>query len=157
MLNEGMFTSKNQDWETPDDLFKSLDNEFHFTLDPCANHQNHKCSKYYTIQEDGLSKDWSGEVVFCNPPYTPKGKIQDKWVKKCLEESKHATVVLLIPARTDTIRFHEYILPNAEIRFIKGRLRFNNSQDTAPFPSMICIFGRHGVKGVDYGNITNRI
>ena len=111
MLNEGMFTSKNQDWETPDDLFKSLDNEFHFTLDPCATHQNHKCSKYYTIQEDGLSKDWSGEVVFCNPPYTSKGKIQDKWVKKCFEESKHATVVLLIPARTDTIRFHEYILP----------------------------------------------
>ena len=78
-----------------------------------------------------------GEVVFCNPPY---GRELPKWVKKCYEESHHADVVMLIPARTDTRWFHDYIYGKAEIRFIKGRLKFGNAKQSAPFPSMVVIY-----------------
>lgn len=146
MNKDALFTSNKQDWGTPIDFFNKLDAEFHFTLDVCANEQNHKCARYFNESDDGLSQDWSGEVVFCNPPYSPVGKIQDQWVKKCYEESKHATVVALLPARTDTKRFHEYILPHCEIRFVEGRIKFDGGKDPAPFPSMVCIFGRTGVR-----------
>lgn len=149
MLNTVMFSSMSNEWETPDDLFKSLDAEFHFTLDPCAQHHNHKCEKYYTPDDDGLSKDWSGEIVFCNPPY---GREIGKWVKKCFEESKkpNTKVVMLIPSRTDTKWFHKYINNKAEVRFVEGRVKFINrlllscgedgKKQSAPFPSMIVIF-----------------
>lgn len=114
-------TSNKDDWETPQALFDSLNEEYHFTLDPCASHKNHKCDKYYTIEDDGLSQDWSGEVVFCNPPY---GRNIGEWVKKCSDESKHAVVVMLIPARTDTSYFHDYIYHKADVEFIRGRLKF---------------------------------
>ena len=131
------FLSIKQDWETPLDFFVSLNDEFNFTLDPCATKENAKCDKYYTQDDDGLSKSWQGERVFCNPPY---GREIGKWVKKSSEESTHAQVVMLIPARTDTRYFHEYIYGKAEIRFIKGRLKFGSSNNSAPFPSMIVIF-----------------
>ena len=134
-----MFSSSSNEWATPQDFFDKLNEEFNFTLDPCATHKNYKCDKYYTIQDDGLKQNWSGETVFCNPPY---GRAIKDWVKKCYEESKNpnTTVVMLIPSRTDTTYFHDYIYGKAEIRFIKGRLKFGDSKSPAPFPSMVVIF-----------------
>ena len=134
-----LFSSNSNEWETPEHLFKELDNEFHFTLDPCCTHENAKCKKHYTIEEDGLKKSWGGETVFVNPPY---GRQLSKWVKKSYEESRkeNTIVVMLIPSRTDTSYFHDYILDKAEIRFIRGRLRFGNATENAPFPSMVAIY-----------------
>lgn len=135
-----MFSSENEVWATPQDFFDKLNDEFKFNLDPCATYENAKCSKYFTINDDGLLQDWKGYTVFCNPPYGRK--IYD-WVKKCSEESKkdNTIVVMLIPARTDTKYFHEFIYHKAkEIRFIKGRLKFGDSKNCAPFPSMVVIF-----------------
>lgn len=135
-----MFSSKTDEWSTPQDFFDELNKEFNFTLDPCATPENAKCEKYYTKEDDGLKQDWSGETVFCNPPY---GRAIKDWVKKCYEESKkpNTTVVMLIPARTDTSYFHDYIYHKAkEIRFIRGRLKFGNAKNSAPFPSMVVIF-----------------
>ncbi len=138
-----MFSSKSNEWATPQNFFDELNKEFGFTLDPCSTDENNKCDKYFTIEDDGLTQDWEGETVFCNPPY---GRVIGDWVKKCYEESKkpNTKVVMLIPARTDTRYFHDYIYNKAEIRFIKGRLRFENPfVDTvapAPFPSMVVIF-----------------
>ena len=129
---------KTDEWATPQWLFEQLDAEFHFTLDPCSTDQNAKCRKHYTKEQDGLAQDWSGETVFCNPPY---GRDMQRWIQKCAESAGGGTtVVLLIPARTDTKAFHENIYGKAEIRFIKGRLRFGNATENAPFPSMICIW-----------------
>lgn len=140
MNTETMFSSKDQTWETPKDFFKKLDDEFHFTLDPCCSKETAKCGKFYTEKENGLVQDWQGETVFINPPY---GREISKWVQKSYEESKkeNTLCVMLIPARTDTKWFHEYIYHNAEIRFLKGRLKFGNATNSAPFPSMIVIFG----------------
>lgn len=134
-----MGMSQSDQWATPQDFFDKLDAEFHFTLDPCADGGNHKCDRYYTREQDGLTQDWGGEIVFCNPPY---GREIPKWVKKAYEESRkdNTVVVMLIPARTDTRWFHDYIYNQAEIRFIKGRLRFGESNDNAPFPSMVVVY-----------------
>lgn len=134
-----MFSSKKMDWTTPIELFRELDKEFHFTLDPCSTHENALCKKHYTIKENGLLQDWSGESVYCNPPY---GREIKNWVKKCYEESlkPKTIVVLLIFSRTDTKYFHNYIYGKAELRFIKGRLKFGNCKNSAPFPSMVVIF-----------------
>lgn len=135
-----MFSSKTNDWSTPQDFYDELDNEFGFTLDPCADEYNHKCNKYFTEEDDGLLQDWGGEIVFCNPPY---GKAIKDWVRKAYIEGckPNTTVVLLIPARTDTQYFHDYVYHEAkEIRFIKGRLKFGDSKNAAPFPSMVVIY-----------------
>ena len=135
-----MFSSETDLWSTPQDFFDELDKEFNFTLDPCATSENAKCDKYYTVVENGLNQDWQGHTVFCNPPY---GKVIKDWVKKCYEESlkPNTTVVMLIPARTDTSYFHDYIYRKArEIRFIRGRLKFGNAKNSAPFPSMVVVF-----------------
>lgn len=140
MNTELMFSSKTDLWSTPQSTFDELNKEFNFTLDPCANNENHKCDKYYTKGDDGLSKSWRGERVFCNPPY---GKELKKWVMKCYNESRNgnALCVMLIPSRTDTSYFHDYIYHKAkEIRFIRGRLKFGNCKNSAPFPSMIVVF-----------------
>lgn len=139
MNTELMFSSKSDLWSTPQDFFEQLNNEFNFNLDPCSTHENAKCEKHFTINEDGLIQDWGGCRVFCNPPY---GKELKKWVKKCYEESKkeNTVVVMLIPARTDTSYFHDYIYNKAEIRFIRGRLKFGNCKNCAPFPSMVVVF-----------------
>ena len=140
MNTAAMFSSTTNEWETPQDFFDKLNEEFHFTLDPCATPQNAKCKKYYTVKEDGLKQDWQGETVFCNPPY---GRAIKDWVRKCYEESKkpNTIVVMLIPARTDTTYFHDYIYHKAkEIRFVRGRLKFGNSKNSAPFPSMVVVF-----------------
>lgn len=138
MINKGLYSSVTNEWATPQRLYDELNEEFGFTLDPCATDDNHKCDRYYTKEHDGLSKSWEGEVVFCNPPY---GRDLAKWVLKChLEASfEGATVVMLIPARTDTSYFHRYIYNIHEIRFIKGRLKFGDGRGSAPFPSMVVI------------------
>lgn len=134
-----MFSSQTDNWATPQWLFDELDKVFSFTLDPCASAENAKCEKYYTREQDGLKQNWGGQRVFCNPPY---GKEIGKWVTKCSEEAKkpNTLCVMLIPARTDTKWFHDFIYHKAEVRFIKGRLKFGDSKNSAPFPSMIVIF-----------------
>lgn len=120
------FSSEKQDWTTPIDFFNKLNEEFNFNLDPCCYEHTALCNKYFTEKEDGLMQDWKGYRVYCNPPY---GKSIKKWVEKCYKESKkeNTLVVLLIPARTDTSYFHDYVYkPENEIRFIRGRLKFGN-------------------------------
>ena len=154
MNTELMFSTKSNEWETPKEFFNLLDAEFHFTLDPCATDENHKCDKYYTIKDDGLSKSWKGETVFMNPPY---GRIISKWIKKAYEESlqDNTTVVCLIPARTDTKFTHLYC-SKGEIRFLQGRIKFTNKlistpkPQPAPFPSMIVIFGKKSKNTISF-------
>ena len=130
------FSSKTNEWSTPQDFFNELNKEFNFNLDPCATKENAKCINFYTKEEDGLSQSWDGYHVFCNPPY---GREIKNWVKKA-SEANGGIVVLLIPARTCTSYFHDYIYNKAEIRFIRGRLKFGKSKSPAPFPSMLVIF-----------------
>ena len=133
------FSSKTNEWNTPDDLYKTLHNEFNFTLDPCTNGKNNKCDKFYTEKENGLIQDWSKDIVFMNPPY---GREISQWIEKAFKESlKGSKVVCLIPSRTDTKYWHDLIFNKAsEIRFIKGRLKFGNSKNSAPFPSAIIVY-----------------
>ena len=140
MITKGLFSSNTNEWATPRAVFDALDAEFYFNLDPCSTHENAKCEMHYTIEDDGLTKNWGGRRVFCNPPY---GRELPRWVRKCFEEAKKpdTLVVMLIPARTDTAYFHDYIYHQArEIRFLRGRLHFNESRNAAPFPSMIVVF-----------------
>ena len=138
-MNKVIFSSRSCEWETPQWLFDNLDEEFHFTIDVAADHDNRKCVRYYTAEDDGLSKSWKGETVWLNPPYGLEAK---KWVKKAYEESQRhgITVVVLVPARTDTALFHDYVLGKGEIRFIRGRLHYSNSKNPAAFPSMIVVY-----------------
>lgn len=133
-----MATAKRDDWGTPKKLFEQLNNEFRFTLDAASNDTNYKCEKHYTIKEDGLKQDWSNESVYLNPPY---GRCLKDWCRKCYEERKKAKVIVaLLPSRTDTSYFHDYIYNKAEVRFLRGRLKFDDSKYAAPFPSMIVIW-----------------
>ena len=140
MNKDLMFSSKSNEWDTPQDFYDKLNKEFGFNLDPCSTHDNTKCKKHFTQEEDGLLQDWGGHIVFMNPPY---GRNIHKWVQKAYEESKKpdTTVVCLIPARTDTSYWHDYIFGKAaDIRFIRGRLKFGNSKNAAPFPSAVIVF-----------------
>lgn len=143
-MNNILFSSKTDEWSTPQYVFDDLNNEFNFTLDPCATKENHKVSNYLTKERNGLAISWGGERVFCNPPYSQI----DKWVEKAYRETRNdnTIVVLLIPSRTDTRYFHNYINHRAEIRFVKGRLKFGDSKNAAPFPSMIVIFRGANIK-----------
>lgn len=139
--NGAAYMSNRMDWETPTDLFAKLDDEFHFTLDAASSESNHKCQKYYTLEDSAFDHEWGGETVFCNPPY---GRAIADWVRKCSMEAsrKHTLVVMLLPARTDTRWFQDYILDRAEVRFLKGRLRFETDgvpDGPAPFPSMVVV------------------
>lgn len=143
MNTDLMFSSKDDSWETPPSLFNILDMEFNFTLDPCCTKQTAKCKKFFTKEEDGLIQDWSKDIVFVNPPY---GREIGKWVEKSYNETKKgAKVVMLIPSRTDTKWFHDFIYNKAEIRFLKGRIRFLQNKkelNAAPFPTMLIIFNK---------------
>lgn len=139
MITKGLMSSNRDDWRTPRELFRSLDEEFKFTLDPASTDENCLCEKHYTKREDGLRQPRRGERVFCNPPY---GQEIGKWVRKAYFETREGgcpLAVLLLPARTDTRCFHDYILHSSDIRFIRGRLRFDDGAKSAPFPSMIVI------------------
>lgn len=138
------YSSETNEWATPQNVFDVLNDEFNFMLDPCATKENAKTEKFFTIEDDGLSQEWT-ETTFMNPPY---GREIKKWVKKAYEESLKGTVVVcLIPARTDTSYWHEYIFEKAcEIRFVKGRIKFGDSEQGAPFPSAVVIFNEHNAK-----------
>lgn len=143
MNTEVMFSSKTDMWATPQAFFDQLNEEFHFTVDVCAIPENAKCEKFFTPEINGLKQEWEG-VCWCNPPY---GREIGKWVEKAyIASTWGATVVMLLPARTDTKWFHEYIYNKSEIRFVKGRLKFGNSKTAAPFPSMVVIFKSEGVE-----------
>lgn len=150
-MNSALLSSKKMDWCTPQDFFDKLNEEFSFTLDAAATDKTAKCAAYFTPETDGLKSTWeapTGGAVFCNPPY---GREIGKWVQKAYEEAQAGTtIVLLIPARTDTTYFHEFIYGKAEIRFIRGRLKFTdddgNTADPAPFPSMLAIYNGEAVK-----------
>ena len=138
------YSSETNEWETPQNVFDELNDEFNFMLDPCATKENAKTDKFFTIEDDGLSQEWT-ETTFMNPPY---GREIKKWVKKAYEESLKGTVVVcLIPARTDTSYWHDYIFEKAcEVRFVKGRIKFGDSKQGAPFPSAVVIFNEHNAK-----------
>lgn len=138
-LNKGLFTSNSAEWATPQAFYDELDKEFHFDLDPCCTEENRKCNHYFTKEDNGLEQSWENYRVFCNPPY---GREISKWVEKAHKEVSEGgcpLVVMLIPARTDTSYFHDYIYKKHEIRFVRGRLHFNESKDCAPFPSMVVV------------------
>ena len=139
MINDGMFTSTTDQWATPRDFFDKVNKEFDLEVDVCADEQNAKLKTFFSKEIDGLAQNWGGRRCWCNPPY---GRQIGDWVKKA--HDSNTLVVMLLPARTDTKWFHEYIYNNAEIRFIKGRLKFGDSKNSAPFPSMIVIFTPKG-------------
>jgi len=139
-MNKVHFLSNSCEWETPLNFFQKYNEIYNFTLDTCASNNNAKCSKYFTKETNGLLQDWSKDICWMNPPY---GREIKNWVKKAYESN--STVVCLLPARTDTKWFHEYCL-KGKIEFIKGRLKFNNNKNSAPFPSMIVIFEPKSIK-----------
>ncbi len=135
-----MFSSKSLEWATPQHFFDRLDQLLGpFTLDPCSNDSNYKVKNRFTEADDGLAQDWAGNVVFMNPPY---GRVIKDWIKKAYDEGQKddTTVVALIPARTDTRYWHDYVMKAHTIYFIKGRLKFGNGENSAPFPSAVIVF-----------------
>jgi phage N-6-adenine-methyltransferase len=131
------FSSKTDLWATPQSLFDTLQAEFGFTLDVCANAENAKCLRYFTEEQDGLAQDWTG-VCWMNPPY---GREIGKWVKKAYQSAEQgATIVCLLPARTDTAWWQTYVSRATEIRLYKGRLKFGSATNSAPFPSALVVF-----------------
>jgi phage N-6-adenine-methyltransferase len=164
-INDGMMSSETDMWATPKDFFVKLAKEFDFTLDVCALPENAKCNRYFSPKQDGLKQNWSDTFVWMNPPYgnpehpckknCKKKKCVSRgyhidhyipgiidWMKKAYEESQRwgNTIVCLVPARTDTEWWHKYAM-KGEIRLVEGRLKFNDGEGTAPFPSAVVIFG----------------
>ncbi len=141
MITQGLMSSNSREWETPQDFFDKLNAEFDFDLDACATPENAKCRLFHTIETDGLSKHWWEGTVFVNPPY---GREIGEWVCKSYEEAKAgATVVMLLPARTDTRWWHKWVMKAHEIRFVRGRLYFTDGDGKtvpAPFPSAVVVF-----------------
>ena len=136
------YSSEKQTWETPQDFFNKVNDLFNFTLDSCAENGTAKVNNYFTIEDDALTHDWEG-VVWCNPPY---GREQIKFINKGLDEHRkhNSTIVFLIPARPDTKVWQDVIFKNAsQVCFIKGRLKFGNSKDSAPFPCALVVFGEY--------------
>lgn len=133
------FSSKTDNWETPQDLFDELHERFAFTLDVCANKKNAKVLRHFNRRQNGLIQSWNRETCWMNPPY---GREIGKWVSKASQESsKRAVVVCLLPARTDTSWWHNYIEGRSRVtvRFIRGRLKFSGHKNSAPFPSVIVV------------------
>lgn len=131
------FSSKTDLWSTPQDFFDKLDFIYQFNLDPCSDGVNAKCENFFTKEDDGLLQDWGGKRVFMNPPYGREIKL---WMKKAYEESKKgALVVCLVPSRTDTAWWHDYAM-KGRIDFLRGRLKFGEAINSAPFPSAVVVF-----------------
>lgn len=137
-MTGALTTSLNDGWETPPEVFAALNAEFGFTLDVAATASNAKCDRYFDEAIDGLSQEWAPAVCWMNPPY---GRTIEYWVAKAaIETSRGATVVGLVPARTDTRWWHSWVQPWAEVRFIRGRLRFSGVAKDAPFPSAVVVW-----------------
>lgn len=141
-MHDCLLSSKSNEWETPQEFFNELHREFAFTVDAAASHENAKLPRYWTREENGLERSWKGERVWCNPPY---GREIGLWIEKAATCDADL-VVLLIPARTDTKAWHDFIFDKAEVRFLRGRLKFTKSggaTNPAPFPSAIVVFQTH--------------
>lgn len=135
-VNQVWFNRSKVDYETPDEIFDPLDAEFHFTLDVAATTENTKCRKFFTVDQDGLIQDWQG-VCWMNPPF---GREMKKWVKKAFEEwKKGTTVVCLLPSRTNTAWWHDWVM-KGEIRFIRGEVKFKGQKNGLWMPMAIIIF-----------------
>ena len=143
------FSSKTDRWETPQDFFNQLHQQFNFTLDVCALPDNAKCERYFTPEIDGLAQDWAKnkeDVIWLNPPY---GRQISKWLKKAYETSLQGlTIVCLVPARTDTVWWHDYAM-HGDIYFVKGRLKFGGHQNAAPFPSAVIVFNGNKISNIN--------
>ena len=138
-ITKGLTSTGNIVAETPKYLFDKISSIFNFSLDVCALPENAKCESYYTPEDDGLSKPWRGGV-WCNPPY---GREISSWVKKAYEESQkeyNSFVLMLLPARTDTKWWWEYVQGKATLFFIKGRVKFGDHNVGAPFPSVLALY-----------------
>ena len=137
-INSGLFTSNTDLWATPQELFDKLDAQYHFETDVCALPENAKCERFFTPEMDGLKQEWTG-VCWMNPPY---GRQIGAWVRKAYESARDnlAMVVCLLPARTDTAWYHDYVLPHAHVTFVRGRIKFGGAKHGAPFPSVIAVF-----------------
>jgi phage N-6-adenine-methyltransferase len=138
------FESHKQEWATPNDLFLRLNKEFHFTLDLAADATNTKCDRYYDASIDALVQDWKG-VCWLNPPYGAKQYKLSNWIKKAYQETQKpdCTVVMLIPARTNTRWWHDYCMQAAEIRFLNGRPKFGDAKHGLPQPLALIVFKLH--------------
>ncbi len=131
------FASTHEEWPTPLEFFKQLNDVYNFTLDPCCTHTSAKAPTFFTKKQNGLIQDWGKHVVWMNPPY---GRGIENWMRKALVASKKgATVVCLVPSRTDTNWWHRYAM-KGKIFFVKGRLKFGGSECAAPFSSSIVVF-----------------
>lgn len=143
MVDAVLYSSKSEEWETPQDLFDQLNAQFSFTLDAAATAENAKCEEFLTREDDALaeSTNWPG-TVWLNPPY---GRGLYSWIEKAWWECMGgSTVVMLLPSRTDTQWFHDFIYNKAEVIFLRGRLKFSGNKNAAPFPSMIVVFRPRG-------------
>lgn len=150
---QAMFESARSDWETPRAFFAALDAEFGFDLDVCATASTAKCRRYYSPEDDALSQRWTG-VCWMNPPY---GRGVGEWIRKAyLSSLEGATVVCLVPARTDTAWWHEYCM-RGEIRFVRGRLRFGGCRHNAPFPCAVVVFGPDAERRRSFGAQRGRL
>lgn len=137
-ITKGLFTSRTEEWETPEYVFSALNAKFLFQVDVCATSKNAKCKVYFDKSVNGLQREWSPFRCWMNPPY---GKNISKWMKKAFEESQRgALVVCLIPSRTDTKWWHDWVMRASEIQFVTGRISFGNEKQSAPFPSCIVIY-----------------
>ncbi len=137
-ISTALYSSRSEEWATPPAFYAELHAEFGFTLDPCATRQNAKCATFFTKADNGLTSDWGSHTVFCNPPY---GRTIGEWARKCHEASLNGpTVVLLVHARTDTRFFHDWVYGKAELRFVRGRLKFGDGKQSAPVPSLVAIY-----------------
>lgn len=151
---QALFTKHRVDWETPQWLFDQLDAEFHFDLDVCATAENAKCERYFTPEDDALASAWDG-TCWMNPPF---GKDIGAWVRHAYLEAwrGRAHVVCLLPVRSDTGWWHEYVLKSGEIRFVRGRLQFGTSRQNAPFPCAVVVFRRNAVSRLTLGPAIER-
>lgn len=152
MVSKTMYSSASVEWATPQDLFDRLNAQYQFTLDVCATPENAKCARYFTSELNALLQGWGEERVWCNPPY---GREISHWVQRCANARGHTggvaswvepkwipdLAVMLLPARTDTRWWHDYVIPYGRVEFVRGRLKFGGSKNSAPFPSAIVVFG----------------
>jgi len=141
MINKALYSSAKDDWETPQWLFDEYSDRFDFTVDVCASKKNAKVSHFFNKKQNGLKQPWDGHRVWCNPPYGRNST--GLWVKKAhleVQAGECQLVAMLLPARTDTKWFHDYIYRQHNIEFLRGRLRFVGAPHSAPFPSMVVIF-----------------
>ncbi|MCC6235778.1 MAG: hypothetical protein IT580_24290 [Verrucomicrobiales bacterium] len=145
------FSSRTDEWSTPPWLFDALDHEFGFTLDVCATAANARCARFFTRAEDGLRQSWAGEVCWMNPPY---GAGIAAWMRKAhaATSEEDATVVALVPSRTDTRWWHEVVMHH-EIRLFRGRLRFGEASTSAPFPSAVVVMRPRGFRLVSFPKV----